>query len=153
MARSSATFVPIDPLRRFQAFVRQAANGCLEWSGHRNRKGYGRFWDGGRHVPAHRFAWSLKHGDLPPGTEIDHVCRNRACVNPDHLEAVTHHENILRGRDVRRPTCAAGHAWTPENTVRRGLAGRRCRECQNAYQRRWRRARASQLPAKARWAA
>lgn len=79
-------------------------DGCWEWTGARQPDGrydYGMFWDGTRAVRAHRFAYELLVGPIPVGLELDHLCRNPPCVNPAHLEPVTHAENIRRG--VWRP--------------------------------------------------
>jgi hypothetical protein len=70
---------------------------CWLWLGHLNEDGYGKFKNGQKCVLAHRFALVLAGIVLKPDLEVDHLCRNRACVNPDHLEQVTHHENVKRG--------------------------------------------------------
>lgn len=69
---------------------------CWEWSGTTTR-GYGRFWVGGKMVRAHRASYEMFRGPIPSGLELDHLCRNTRCVNPDHLEAVSHRENTMRG--------------------------------------------------------
>lgn len=117
--------------------------GCMLWLGY-VEKGYGRFWFNGRMVRAHRVSYLLSYGPIPSGTEIDHVrargCTNKHCVAPDHLEAVTHAENIRRGsasvamvlRQTSKTHCPQGHPYSEENTriARRGRwTMRHCRTC------------------------
>lgn len=107
---------------------------CWQWDVLRPTTGYGDFYDG-RAWLAHR--WSYEHhvGPIPEGLEIDHLCRNRGCVNPYHLEVVTPRVNTLRGFGpsglaARKTQCSNGHAFTPENTYYRGPnRQRRCRTC------------------------
>lgn len=80
-----------------------------------------------RLIAAHRFAYELANGPIPDGLEIDHLCRNRKCVNPAHLQAVSHRENMLRAAKTH---CLNGHPLTGPNVyLRPDGRGRECREC------------------------
>jgi HNH endonuclease len=109
--------------------------GCLVWQGLLSKTGsYGRISVGNRDVYVHRAAWELEHGPVPPGFELDHRCRNRACVNLDHLEVVTRRENVHRGMGIagvnaRKTHCKRGHKFTKENTQRGSKGERICRAC------------------------
>lgn len=110
---------------------------CWLWIGYIKPNGYASFYPGGgRHVSkvyAHRFAYELVSGPIPDGMEVDHTCNVRNCVNPEHLEAVTHRTNLDRAKD-RRTHCKAGHALTEDNLYEwRG--NRRCRTCIRALRR------------------
>lgn len=107
-------------------------HGCWIWTASRDRRGYGRF----DRKLAHRTAYQLLVGDIPDGLELDHLCRTPACVNPEHLEPVTHAENVRRaGLAARRDTCGRGlHEMTEENVVSGPGRRRECRACKKAYQ-------------------
>jgi hypothetical protein len=104
---------------------------CIPFAGRLDRDGYGT-------TRPHRKAYVAAKGAIPAGLQIDHLCRNRACINPDHLEAVTFAENQRRGLIARRArtTCKNGHPYTAASLyVLRGI--RFCRICNAAAVRRW----------------
>lgn len=115
---------------------------CWEWQGAVNENGYGVTSLDGRAVKAHRFAWMLAGRPMPDGMELDHLCRNRRCVNPAHLEPVSGRENTLRGEGItavnaQKTHCIRGHELTGDNlATRRGW--RTCRACEAARMRRTR---------------
>ncbi|WP_275463353.1 HNH endonuclease signature motif containing protein [Streptomyces noursei] len=134
------------PTERFTAKVttsgpwslrRHCPGSCHLWTGATNERGYGAVWINGRTVKAHRYAYEQANGPIPAGLEIDHRCRRRECVNPDHLDAVTHRVNILRSTNhvARRAAvthCPAGHPYDQANTIRAKNGTRKCRACKNA---------------------
>lgn len=81
----------------FLARVEMDAAGCWLWTGGVTGGGYGYYWAEGRMRRAHRYAYEAVVGPIPDGMDLDHLCRVRTCVNPDHLEPVTRRENLLRG--------------------------------------------------------
>lgn len=134
-----------DALARFWAKVQVTSSGCWLWTGTLSAKGYGRFRPNGnmnRRVMAHRFAYEILVGLIPEGKQLDHKCRNRACVNPDHLEVVTNHENILRGETGQylknRTHCPHGHPYDEINTYVFPNGRRSCRICRRMYVRNFR---------------
>lgn len=140
---------------RFRAFYSTDGDGCWEWHGHRNTKGYGKFaipidtgepelrW---RITAASRFAWELANGPIPSGLEVMHSCDNPPCVRLSHLSLGTHTDNMRdkmrKGRDYwgTQTHCKRGHEFTPENTgQRRDHPGRICKACKAALLRESRR--------------
>jgi hypothetical protein len=98
--------------------------------------GYGMVSLGNWPLLAHRVTYEALVGSIPDGLDLDHLCRNRGCCNPEHLEPVTKAENLLRGEGVcaknaRKTHCSRGHEFTPENTIVRPN-GRACRLCKTA---------------------
>ena len=108
---------------------------CHVWTAADNGAGYGVLKLNGRMVLAHRLAYELLVGPIPTGLQIDHLCRNRRCVNVEHLEPVTHRENALRGvgasaRNALKTHCPLGHAYAGSNLyVQPGTGARECRTC------------------------
>jgi hypothetical protein len=121
---------------------------CWIWTASTNKAGYGLFWDGNRLLPAHRVAYQLYVGPIPAGLETDHRCRRHPCVNPAHLEPVTHRVNVLRGvcpsaLNAVATHCIHGHAFDASNTRvytrKDGGIDRQCRQCHRDRGRRRRR--------------
>jgi hypothetical protein len=132
-------------VKRFIAKVEDSPDGCWIWMGASNERypgfRYGQFNYKGKSATAHRAAYEMFVGPVPPGLVLDHLCRNPRCVNPDHLEPVTHAENMRRGvrwspekrAAAHRTHCRRGHELTPENTYvwhgPDGYTRRQCRTC------------------------
>jgi hypothetical protein len=108
---------------------------CWEWMGLKNPKGYGQFYaQRTAKVAAHRYAFEMFVGPIPVGLYIDHLCRNRGCVNPAHMEPVTTRENTLRGegwaaREAQQTHCKHGHPLSGSNLRRNWRGDRECRAC------------------------
>lgn len=102
---------------------------CWEWTGYSTR-GYGRFNVGGASRLAHRIAYELMVAPVPEGLDLDHLCRNRACVNPYHLDPVTRRVNLRRSPRVQVTHCPAGHPYAGKNLLLDD-GKRKCRTCVN----------------------
>ena len=115
-------------ISRLWAKIEITPKGCWEYTGARTN-GYGVFGFEGKTRRVHRFMYSL-YTKIPKDYVIDHLCRNRACCNPLHLEAVTFLENVRRGEPAQRTHCPYGHPYDEKNTYyRKDVYGRECRAC------------------------
>jgi len=107
---------------------------CWSWAGSHSGAGYGYMPRPAQGMPAHRAAYEAMMGSIPDGLVIDHLCRNRGCVNPWHLEPVTQLENVRRGNvgdnNRAKTHCPKGHPYDEQNTYR-VKTGRLCRICKN----------------------
>jgi hypothetical protein len=123
-------------LERFCSKIEITPN-CWIWKAQKNLNGYGRFrvCTSISQFFAHRLSYIIHRGEIADGLQIDHLCRNRACVNPWHMEVVTGRTNTLRSFNIaainaRKTHCKNGHPFDQENTYRERKTGnRRCRIC------------------------
>ncbi len=112
--------------------------GCWLWQAGKSADGYGRFSYQGKSVTSHGFAYQQLVGLIPDGLELDHLCRVRECVNPSHMEPVTHKENLMRGISpsaihAEQTHCAQGHPYSEDNTYLRPTGTRRCKTCERVH--------------------
>lgn len=108
--------------------------GCMWWTGHIGAGGYGTLWADGKNRKAHRLAYELWVGPVPDGLELDHLCRNRSCICPAHLEAVDHRTNVVRGigptsSNASKTHCVNGHPLSGENLRITYVGTRMCKAC------------------------
>ena len=132
-------------LERFVPKVEALPSGCWLWVASLNETGYGQLYLNERRKPirAYRFAYETLIGPVPHGRELDHLCRESRCVNPLHLEPVTHRENVRRGAgpsgvNARKDACSKGHPFDG-----RFRNHRFCVTCRNAWRRERKRAQAA----------
>lgn len=121
-----------EAVARFFTKFRRLRSGCWKWTDSLGTAGYGQFSWNSRMMGAHKFAYEHLVAAVPAGLHLDHLCRNRWCVNPAHLQPVSSRENVLRGvgiaaQNARKTHCKHGHQFTPENT--RVVIERSCRAC------------------------
>lgn len=111
-------------------------NGCIEWTGKSRVNGYAR----SNGIYLHVAEYERLVGPVPAGLELDHLCRNRACVNVEHLEPVTHSENVWRSDHAqrRKTHCPSGHTYSIHNTYVTPSNRRMCRTCMATASRAWR---------------
>ncbi len=123
----------------FWKHVKFLKNGCWEWTGGfmGEKKLYGSLCFNNKTNHSHRFAYEYLIGEIPKGKELDHLCRNTKCANPEHLEPVSHKENCMRGltgvstgkKQKSKTHCPHGHPYDKENTYIDSDGSRRCNAC------------------------
>lgn len=116
---------------------------CWTWTGALNSRGYGCVGVNGKSQLSHRVAYTRRHGPIPAGLQIDHLCGNKRCCNPDHLEAVTARTNMARTDRVTKTRCIAGHPLRGDNLILKRAGRYTIRNCRTCTNQRRRAARAS----------
>lgn len=130
------------PLERFEAKLALSPTGCLVWTAGTTRGGYGKFKVDGQTVVAHRWYYQQVRGPIADDLQLDHLCRNPPCCDPDHLEPVTGRENLLRGEtfqaaNAAKTHCPHGHPLSGDNLLVSGNR-RSCRICKRRQSAEWR---------------
>ena len=126
---------PKDIMKRFNTKYVISDNGCWEWRGFINPKtGYGQFWVNGKDMLSHRFSYEMFNGIIPSKLVVDHICKNRKCVNPFHLDLTTRVDNVQRGHNEiannkLKQFCPDGHPYDSKNTYYTKIGYRHCRKC------------------------
>jgi hypothetical protein len=124
-----------DPIERAWNYISpEPMSGCWLWMGVLNGSGYARIRLGAHLIFVHRLFYEFYKKPIPAGLTVDHICRVRCCVNPAHMDVVTHRENCLRGiapaaKHAKQTHCIHGHEFTAANTWRRRNGGRLCLKC------------------------
>lgn len=121
-------------------FIPEPNTGCWLWAAHSPNNRYGAMsWRGKKRVLAHIISYQIYVGPIPEGLSIDHKCRNTFCVNPEHLEPVTHLENVRRGKEATKLVCKNGHFYSDgfEYYYRKDGEGIRYRRCLTCYRLRY----------------
>jgi len=132
--------------RFWVSFIEDSLTGCWNWNRRIKKPGYGRFVIKVIEVYAHRFAYELLRGNIPTGLSIDHLCRNKKCVNPDHLEPVSVRENSRRGNVMDVKLCKRNHPQTPENKFIKKSGKSECKLCKKfLYERAQKKKRAERI--------
>lgn len=117
-----------------EKWIAEPNTGCWLWTASITSSGYGLIKHSGKLLTAHRLAYEWYITTIPDGKELDHLCRTPACVNPWHLEPVTHRENVLRGISpaalcAKKTHCPAGHKYEGENLYVCKKGSRKCKAC------------------------
>lgn len=130
--RATVSFGPGNVASRLEAKTDRTGS-CWVWLGSTTRFGYGQVYVDGKMRLAHRVAYELDQGPIPVGKELDHLCRNRQCIKPAHLEPVSAIENMRRGRvgkwNAEKTQCPQGHPYDEANTQHKSGNRRACRAC------------------------